>query len=274
MRRLLIAACTVAIIATACSSTSSQEPVVSTVAPITETVAPTTVPAMTPESSTTTVAPTSTVPSSTVPEATTTSTSIPTAPGTIAGLEMSGLVGVVGCSNTAGAVDGYSTLSNADVLSQGGLTGGSLGLWGNPRSKRSDRYWGLYDERRPAEGYVGTWIQLCITTREHGGSFGNNIRASIEIVVAEIHRRDPEIPIWISGVNSFAADFVCATVGESGSAIASEAADWAVEIIDGVDRGPDTGPLSRSELLLDGTCHPNEAGRRTLGEPLVAFFDG
>jgi hypothetical protein len=194
-------------------------------------------------------------------------------PGTIAGLEISGLVGVVGCSNTAGAVDGYSTLSNADVLSQGGLTGGSLGLWGNPRSKRADRYWGLYDQRRPADGYVATWIQLCITTREHSGTFGSNIRAAIDVVVDEIHKRDPGIPIWISGVNSFAEDFVCPTVGVEGPAIATEAAGWAAETIHGVDRGPDTGPLSRSDLLLDGSCHPNDAGRRALGEPLVAFFD-
>jgi len=270
VRRLVIAAVALAVVAASCSSTGTEESNTTTVATTIQTVVPTTVPPPTTVPTTSTV-PSSTVPPSTVPE--TTTTTAPPSSGTIAGLDISGLVGVVGCSNTAGAVDGYSTLSSVEVLSQGGLTGGSLGLWGNPRSRRSDRYWGLYDKRRPGAGYVGAWIQLCITTREHGGTLGANIKTAIGVVVSEIHSRDPGIPIWISGVNSFAEDFVCETVGVEGAAIAADAADWAAETIEGVDRGPDTGPLSRSELLLDGTCHPNEAGRRTLGEPLVAFFD-
>lgn len=270
MRRILITACALAVVAASCTTASTQDPVVST----TTVVAPTTAgPTSAVPPTSASIAPTSTAPTSTVPETTSTSSSLTAEPGTVAGLDLSGLIGVVGCSNTAGAVDGYSTLSTVDVLSQGGLTGGSLGLWGNPRSKRSDRYWSLYDQRRPADGYVGSWIQLCITTREHGGSFGGNIKAAIATVVDEIHSRDPGIPIWISGVNSFAEDFVCPTVGVEGPAIAAEAADWAAETVDGVDRGPGIGPLSRSELLLDGTCHPSEAGRRALGEPLVAFFD-
>lgn len=265
MRRVLIAGCALAFIAAACTSASTEPPVSST-AP-TAAITTSTMPP-------TTVAPSSTVPPTTIPDTTTTSTTLPPAPGTIAGLDISGLVGVVGCSNSAAAVDGYSTLSNADVLSQGGLTGGSLGLWGNSGSRRFDRYWGLYDQRRPAEGYVATWIQLCIRAREHNGTFGSSIKTAISTVVDEIHRRDPDIPIWISGVNSFAEDFACETVGVEGPAIAAEAADWAAGEIDGVDRGPMTGPLAREEILTDGSCHPTGAGRRTLGEPLVTFFDG
>jgi len=59
-----------------------------------------------------------------------------------------------------------------------------------------------------------------------------------------------------------------------GPAIAVEAADWAAETIDGLERGPDLGPLGLDEIIPDGKCHPNDAGRLVLGEPLVAFFDG
>lgn len=131
----------------------------------------------------------------------------------------------------------------------------------------------MYDERRPADGYVGAWIQLCIRQREHNGSFDPRHESSIETIIAEIHLRDPAIPIWISGVNSFEDGLVCATVGEDGPAIAAEAADWASETIASVERGPDIGPMETAHLVGDGSCHPNDEGRRVLGAPLVGFFD-
>ena len=171
------------------------------------------------------------------------------------------------------AVAGYTVISDLDLLTPGGLTGGSVAVWGNEGTGRNARYWGLYDERRPADGYQAAWVQLCIRETEHRGSFNSNIEVWIEHIVAEVGERDPGIPIWISGVNTFGSDHVCLTIGPDGSAIAAEAADWAAATIDGVERGPDLGPVLATHIDPGETCHPNLEGQAVLGEQLVAFFD-
>lgn len=208
----------------------------------------------------------STVPTTRNPDSTTSTAQL----GPDAG---AGTIGVVGCSNTAMAARGYSEISSEDLLAQGGLTNGSLAVWGNPGPARHDRYWALYDERRPPTGYAGTWFQMCIRDTEHGGVFDSREQEWIRHVVAEILERDPGIPIWISGVNSYADGVLCSSVGFEGPAIASEAADWAASSIDGVIRGPDLGPLSQDEIASDSDCHPNAQGQERLGMQLVEFFD-
>jgi hypothetical protein len=172
------------------------------------------------------------------------------------------------------AAAGYEVVSKLDLLSQGGLTGGSVGVWGNEGPGRYDRYWGVYDERRPVEGYSAAWFQLCLRATEHGGSFNEAIRRWMDHIVAEIHERDPGIPIWVSGVNSFEEGHLCRILGEDGAAIAAEAADWLAAEMAGVDRGPDLGPVLVEHLDPGEDCHPNLAGQAVLGEQLVAFFDG
>lgn len=184
-----------------------------------------------------------------------------------------GSFGVVGCSNTAMAVEGYQTVSELDLLQDGGATAGSVGRWGNPGHATYARYWGYYDELRPPTGYEGTWVQICLRFTEHEGTLLDGHKEWIEHIVGQIHSRDPGIPIWISGVNTFAEDFVCGSVGEGGVELAAEAAAWAAGSLSGVSLGPRLGPLSAAQILPDGTCHPNELGRVVLGEQLVAFFD-
>ncbi|MGA9597733.1 MAG: hypothetical protein WBV06_16380 [Acidimicrobiia bacterium] len=206
--------------------------------------------------------------------ATTTSTTSTTAAVTQEGAgHGSGIIGIVGCSNSAMAAAGYDVVSAKDYLTQGGLTGGSIAVWGNPGPARYDRYWGLYDDRRPTDGYTATWFQLCIRTTEHKGSFNDEIKGWIQHVVDQIHERDPGIPIWISPVNSYTDGLVCPTIGEEGAAIATEAADWAAGNVSGVERGPDLGPIHADELDPGEQCHPNLTGQSALGEQLVAFFD-
>lgn len=189
-------------------------------------------------------------------------------------IEIEGKIGVVGCSNTTGAVAGYTQHSELDLLTEGGLIGGSLAVWGNPRPARHDRYWGLYDERRPAAGYAGTWIQMCIRTTEHEGSFDSAEQGWVEHIVDQIRQRDGDIPIWISGVNSYGEGVLCPSIGPDGAAIAAEAADWAAANITGVERGPDLGPLEEEDRDPGDDCHPNASGQDKLGLQLVAFFDG
>ena len=203
----------------------------------------------------------------------TTTTSVSSGPST-GGVGVDGQIGVVGCSNSAMAVGGYTDISDRDLLTEGGLTGGSLAVWGNEGPGRHDRYWGMYDDRRPPEGYAGTWFQMCIRTQEHQGSFDATEQEWIRHVVDEIRERDGDIPIWISGVNSYAEGVLCPSIGPDGAAIAAEAADWAAAELEGVERGPDLGPMLEEHRDPGDDCHPNGAGQAVLGAQLVLFFDG
>lgn len=217
---------------------------------------------------TTTSAPTTT---STSPSPTSTTTTTPATATTERERQMAS-VGVVGCSNTNQAVAGYREISELDRLSSGGLGGGSVSYWGDPVEREHDEYWNKYDSRRPPPGYEETWLQLCLRSDEHEGSFDSAEMEWVAHIVDQIHERDPGIPIWISPVNLYADGVECRAVGIDGPAIASEAADWASESLEDVFRGPDLGPLTASEVI-DDQCHPNRAGRTLMGQQLVDFFD-
>ncbi len=200
----------------------------------------------------------------------------PVAAGTaaLAGTVPAGSIGVVGCSNTSRAVNGYLVVSEYDLLAEGGLDAGSMGIWGRPGSVQYDRFWGAYDDRRPSSGYAGTWVQLCPRDRQHSGVFDDSHKAFVEHIVWAVHQRDAGIPIWVSGINTFEDGLVCETAGVEGPAITAEAADWAAATIPGVSRGPDLGPMVAAHLDPGETCHPNAEGRLFLGSQLAAFFDG
>lgn len=184
-----------------------------------------------------------------------------------------GMIGVVGCSNTGQAVEGYHDVSDVDLLTPGDLGGGAISLWGDPSNGDYSTYWSLYDTRRPADGYAGTWVQLCIRTVEHQGAFDTDEQQWVTHIVEQIEVRDPGIPIWISPLNFYADGVVCESVGVEGPAIAAESADWAAAALDGVFRGPDLGPLEQSDLGVRDNCHPGREGRAKLGAQLSAFFD-
>lgn len=181
-------------------------------------------------------------------------------------------VGVVGCSNTNQAVAGYREISELGRLASGGLGGGSVSFWGDSAGREHGEYWDKYDSRRPPAGYEGTWVQLCLRTDEHNGSFDSTEMDWITHIVDQIHERDPGIPIWISPVNLYADGVECRAVGIDGPEIASQAADWASESLEDVFRGPDLGPLTSNDVI-DDQCHPNRAGRTLMGQQLVDFFD-
>lgn len=209
------------------------------------------------ESSTSTTSPTTTTPP--------TSSEEPPAVGT-------GVVGVIGCSNTDLAVSGYTDVSSLDRLVTGDLGGGTPAQWGDPADSAYSQYWGIYEQRRPAEGYSETWIQLCIREGDHQGAFDDAEMAWITHIVEQVHLRDPGLTIWMSPINSYEG-VVCDSIGADGPAIAAEAADWAASTLDNVFRGPDLGPITSAELGQRDNCHPNSAGQRLLGGQLVEFFD-
>lgn len=183
-----------------------------------------------------------------------------------------GVYGVVGCSNTSQAVSGYLQVSVEDRLTRGALGGGTAPAWGDPTHDRYSRYWGRYDQQRPAHGYDAAWAQLCLRFDEHLGRFDEAEQSWVTHIVEQIRERDPGIPIWVSPINSFGTGLVCGLTGADGPQIADDTADWAAENLDQVFRGPDLGPLLAEHLRAD-SCHLNNAGRRRVGEQLVAFFD-
>ena len=220
--------------------------------------------------STTTTEGRSTTTTSSAPESTTTTTS--NLSGTPPDLG-DGILGVVGCSNTGQSVDGYNEVSDAGLLTTGDLGGGSISLWGDPSNGDYATYWSFYDTRRPAEGYPGTWVQLCIRTSEHQGAFDSDEEQWVTHIVEQIHARDPGIPIWISPLNFYADGVVCEAVGVEGPEISAETADWAASALAGVLRGPDLGPVEESDLSVRDNCHLGRDGRALVGAQLSAFFD-
>lgn len=213
----------------------------------------------------------------TLPPASTTSTTsdVTTTLGDISIIPVGGgvgTIGVVGCSNTDQSVSGYAKVSSSHQLVEGDLGGGTISAWGDPADSGYPEYWGYYDQRRPSEGYDGTWVQLCIRTNEHTGTFAETHQAWVSHIVEEIHRRDPGIPVWVSPLN-FYEGIVCDAVGPEGPAVAADTSDWAAANLAEVARGPNLGPLLPEHMGQRDNCHPSDAGERFLGEQLVAFFD-
>ncbi len=216
-------------------------------------------------STTTTASTSTTAPAS---DSTTTTSNVSETPPDVG----DGVLGVVGCSNTGQSVEGYHDLSDADLLTAGDLGGGAISLWGDPSNGDYSTYWNFYDTRRPADGYAGTWVQLCIRTGEHLGAFDSDEQEWVTHIVEQIQARDPGIPVWISPLN-FYDGVVCEAVGVEGPAISAETADWAASALSGVFRGPDLGPLTQSDLGVRDNCHPGREGKLLVGAQLVAFFD-
>ena len=180
-------------------------------------------------------------------------------------------IGVVGCSNTEQSADGYQDLSSLNLLTQGDLGGGTIGRWGDALDEHYSLYWGLYDSRRPADGYAGVWMQLCLKSGEHNGVFTDQIAGWVDHAVQQVLARDPGVTIWISPLNFY--EHFCPATGTSGTVVTGAAADWAADFLPGVVRGPDLGPLDRSQVRAD-LCHLNPSGKDEVGQQLVVFFDG
>ncbi len=178
-------------------------------------------------------------------------------------------VGVIGCSNTDQHISGYLTASDVDVLAPiPDLGGGSLKRWyTNERN-----HWAIYQDHEPPGGYQAVWIQVCLKTSEHSGTFSEEHRTWMSYVADEVARRSGSIPVFVSPLNFYVDGHVCPATGPAGQAIAVEIADWAAATLDNVERGPDTGPLGPAELSGDD-CHLNTAGKAVVGEQLVAWFD-
>ena len=178
-----------------------------------------------------------------------------------------GSIGVVGCSNTSEHVDGYLMQSQLGQLSQPRLGGLSFEMWGDPTSRDFDAAWRKYDGARPAGGYAAAWVQMCV--RANDDHDPNDLLSE---VVSQIRQRDPDIPIYVSPINDYAAGHVCSRIGPDGFAIGEATVEWGVANL-GVMAGPVTGPLT-VDMLGGDDCHLGPAGVELVGSQLVAWFDG
>ena len=175
-------------------------------------------------------------------------------------------VGVVGCSNTAEHVDGYRAASDLDQMPQVRLGGLAFDMWGDPSLRDFDSAWRKYDSGRPAGGYQGAWVQMCITS---GTPDPNGL---LSVVVDQIHQRDPDIPIYVSPINQFDEGHVCSRVGPDGFEVSSAVAEWGLTNLP-VQAGPITGPIGPGTVSSGDNCHLNEEGVALVGDQLVAWFD-
>ena len=178
------------------------------------------------------------------------------------------LVAVLGCSNTVQHAQGYTDASAADALVFGkGISGITLEGWSD-----SSRGWQIYEQLEPPGGYTAAWFQLCLFEREHRGSMRSLHQDQLAGIVDNIRARSGNIPIYLSPLNFYESGHVCDLTGPSGVDVAAAIADWGASNLTNVFRGPDTGPLSSSQLVSDG-CHLNSVGIAFVGQQLVAFFD-
>lgn len=177
--------------------------------------------------------------------------------------------GVVGCSNTEGAVRGYTAASTLDLLLAGDLGGGSIREWGDPLDADYTFYWDQYTQLRPTGGYQAVLWQPCIRATDHAGVMTAEHQAWADVIVARIRELDPGVTIHAVPLNFFEQE--CPASGLEGPAVTAEIVDWA-RSEHGLARGPDLGPLAPNQLLRD-LCHPNSAGRAILGAQLVDYLD-
>ena len=190
----------------------------------------------------------------------TTTTTTTTAPPT------AGRLGVIGCSNTKQAVDGYLQASTEDRLVNTAQGKASISRWADPGSQA----WVNYDRHRP---YSGVWLQLC-ERADNGNPDQGLIRAEVDAVLDLIWERDPGIPVYMSPLNFYGPtnDPECRVT--DGNFIPDQGAGLADDYSDSdplIHRGPDLGPLTSA--MTSDNCHANTTGIALLGAQLVEWFD-
>ena len=170
-------------------------------------------------------------------------------------------IATIGCSNTRDAVSGYLDVSDQERLIRTAQSGVETRDWAN-----LDEPWVLYDQERESSGYESVWLNICQTTQT-----GEPTANEVLLVVDRIWDRDPNIPIFISGLNYFETEECELTDGNYIPDVAAKLANMLVLTNDLFLRGPDLGPVP-ADFISDG-CHFNRAGEEFVGQQLADFFD-
>ena len=171
-------------------------------------------------------------------------------------------ISAIGCSNTHGSVDGYTRVSNKDLLVNTAAGGVETWEWA-----QTSRPWERYDSFRPGDGYDGAWLQLCQSVRT-----GDPTQSDVQAILNQIWSRDPGIPVYISPLNFYETEDCGATGGNHIPQVGATLANQMAASSSDVFRGPDLGPLTVG-LVDSDACHANTEGYTFLGTQLAAFFD-
>ncbi len=185
---------------------------------------------------------------------------------------LSGRIGVVGCSNTQQHAVGYAGVSSEDKLWNDGLDigGGALSVWADINGNGSD-WWANFQSNLDSKGADAVWFQICLKSGSTSpDGMTTAAQENVKTVINEIKARTNNATVYISPLNSFTEND-CTTTGQYGVSNSVELADWAAEQGLAV-RGPDTGPLTHDQLEPD-LCHLNNNGKDFVGQQLVSFFD-
>lgn len=221
---------------------------------------------------TTTSTTTTTTSTTTLPPTTTTTTDAPT---TTTMAPVPTRIGIVGCSMTKNANEGYASLGGTKFWSNGGLGygAGSIYRWllDEPNPKFHG-YWWDFTTRLAAEPATDAIVWGLCTTNGSTNDYDPGPPVNIDnalAVLAGIEERAPGIPIYVIAQ----PDYTGATCDLAGSSGPSNMLALRDELVAGghVLLGPDQGPLDSSQVGSDD-CHANTAGKQLLGSQLLAFF--
>jgi hypothetical protein len=171
------------------------------------------------------------------------------------------VIGLLGCSMTRDAVDGYIALGGTQVWDLDDQYGnGSVTRWALPQSP----LWGRFD--RILEQYPGTeflWWHLCTAHSE------DTTMDLAQIVLGKLRERLPDATLYISAQPDYSGGHVCEIAGVDGPGLMEDLAATLIEMGEGLV-GPEQGPLAKSDTN-DG-CHANDAGKVILGGQLADFL--
>jgi hypothetical protein len=173
-------------------------------------------------------------------------------------------VGYVGCSNSAGSVDGYhldgGTLMWPFIRNYGS---GTTTTWAANIGGASDEWWAAFTRQQGITPAGTFWFQLCPRAAEDQDN-DDEARA----VIAEIRNQVPGAVVYVSALNTF--EVPCSIAGPQGPANSQADVDDLVASGDALE-GPVMPQLQADQVQTDG-CHPNTSGRALLGDALLEFF--
>lgn len=211
-----------------------------------ETVATSTAPA----SSTTQSSTTTPVTADTLPETTTSG--------------VAGLVGMIGCSMTIDAVEGYVRVGGSGMWPVNGLGYGQGAIARWSEIEGDGGFWRSFDAALEKQDATATvWWELCTS-----GSRMDDLEQAL-IVLDGIEARLPGATVYVSAQPEYTDGHVCNLAGARGPEVMQQLAAELVET-GRVVAGPVLSRLQPSQLV--DTCHANAEGKRQMGQELLDFF--
>lgn len=177
-------------------------------------------------------------------------------------VDLGGQIGVVGCSNTRQAVQGYLAVSSQDRLINSAQNGLAMTQW----SQISGGPWDEYEALRPNEGYTAVWINLC-QRASHGLT-----QETVNSVISNVRSRDASALIVLSPLNFYENEMCTITEGNTISNAGGLIADALAQGDETILRGPDLGPFDQAEID-DDLCHLSDSGIAAAGQQLSTYFD-